>query len=106
MSREVTNKLIEQVEEGILTWEQIARSALCYLSEDDVKVMAHCNELIVKSTYKITVTGEPTDPEDIETNPCGEYTYEADDEDDALDQFHSDIPISCLNDFDIEVEQA
>lgn len=44
--RHYTNLLIEQVEDGLLTWECIARSALCYLSEDDVEDMARSNELI------------------------------------------------------------
>lgn len=46
MTREVTCELIEFAEDGILTWEAIARAALCYLSEDDVKEMAKLNELL------------------------------------------------------------
>lgn len=45
MVRKVTNELIEQAQEGALSWESIAMAALCYLSEDDVKDMAHANEL-------------------------------------------------------------
>ena len=45
MTRQVTNELIELAEEGVISWEQIAMAALCYLSEDDVKDMAHENEL-------------------------------------------------------------
>ncbi len=45
-SRRRTNELIEAVESGILSWEAIARAALCYMSEDDVADMARCNELL------------------------------------------------------------
>lgn len=44
--REATNKLIDLAEEGVLSWETIARAALSYMSEDDVADMAQCNELI------------------------------------------------------------
>lgn len=43
--RKSTNKLIELAEEGYLSWEIIARSALNYLSEDEVTEMAEKNEL-------------------------------------------------------------
>ena len=45
-SRRRTKELIEAVESGILSWEAIARAALCYMSEDDVADMARCNELL------------------------------------------------------------
>ncbi len=47
MTRRTTNALIEMVEEGILTWEIIARSALDYLSESEVEDMAHHNNLLL-----------------------------------------------------------
>jgi hypothetical protein len=46
MTREYTDKLIEDVESGFLTWEQVARAALCYMSEDDVRDMAISEELV------------------------------------------------------------
>ena len=45
-AREITCKLIEAVEEGLLSWESIARASLCYMSEADVKDMAECECLI------------------------------------------------------------
>lgn len=45
-SRRRTRELIEAVEAGILSWEAIARAALCYMSEDDVADMARSNELL------------------------------------------------------------
>jgi hypothetical protein len=48
MTREITNKLIEMVEEGVITWESIAMACLVYMSEDDVSDMAHDNELYTR----------------------------------------------------------
>lgn len=46
MSRKVTNKILELIEEGALSYEQVAMSCLRYMSEDDVADMAHSEELI------------------------------------------------------------
>lgn len=43
--RASTIKLMELADEGILTWEQIGRACLVYMSEDDVSDMARENEL-------------------------------------------------------------
>lgn len=53
MPREVTNMLIGMAEDETLSWESIARAALCYMSESDVKDMAHDNELMFddEATY-------------------------------------------------------
>jgi len=42
-AREVTNNLICSVEEGFVTWEDVARACLSYMSEDDVKDMCRLN---------------------------------------------------------------
>ena len=44
--RKATNKVIEMAEEGVLSWEAIARATLDYMSEDEVADMAQCNEFI------------------------------------------------------------
>ena len=44
--REATEKLIDFAEEGVLSWETIARAALQYMSEDEVADMARCNDFI------------------------------------------------------------
>ena len=44
--RKATNKVIEMAEEGVLSWETIARAALDYMSEDEVADMARCNDFI------------------------------------------------------------
>ena len=48
MTRKVTTKLMEMVDEGVLTWESIAMACLCYMSEDQVSDMAHDNELYTR----------------------------------------------------------
>ena len=44
--RQVTCQLIDLVDDGLLTWEQIARECLSYMSERDVADMASSGYLI------------------------------------------------------------
>ena len=44
--RKTTNRLIEMAEDGAISWEDIARTALNWLSEDDVNHMARVNEFL------------------------------------------------------------
>lgn len=48
MSRKITNKLVEMMEEGILDPQVLATACLSYMSEADVEDMAHCNELLIE----------------------------------------------------------
>jgi hypothetical protein len=45
MSREITSKIIEHVDEGILDPKTALMMALVWMSESDVKEMAKANEL-------------------------------------------------------------
>ena len=45
-ARAATNRLLELIEEGVLTSEQVLSCALSYMSEADVKDMAEYNELL------------------------------------------------------------
>jgi len=45
--REITNKIYEAVDEGLLSWEQIAEAAMRFMSEDDVAKMAHNEEFFL-----------------------------------------------------------
>ena len=38
--RTYTNKLVEMAEEGLITWEQLARECLAYMPESEVEDMA------------------------------------------------------------------
>ena len=44
MTREATNKILEMIEDGILDRDTVIMAALKYMSEDEVKDMAFCNE--------------------------------------------------------------
>ena len=58
--------------------------------------------------FKITVkqiVEHLEDPNDRNENPAGEYTWYAKNSDIALDEFHATVPIGCLDDFDIYIEQ-
>jgi hypothetical protein len=43
-SRQATRKVIELADEGVLTWEQVARDCMNYMSEDEVADMARGND--------------------------------------------------------------
>ena len=45
MSRKMTYRLIEMMDEGLVDTETIAHCALMYMSEDEVAEMMHCNEI-------------------------------------------------------------
>jgi hypothetical protein len=59
-AREITNKIYAAIDEGILTWQQVAEGALQYMSEDDVAEMAHNEEFFYE---------EEEDEEDEEWSP-------------------------------------
>jgi hypothetical protein len=61
MSREITNKLLEMVDEGMLDARTLALACLKYMSEDEVKDMAHANEFLE----------EEEDEEDVEPDSEG-----------------------------------
>jgi hypothetical protein len=44
--RKATNKLIEMMDEGLITAEAVAEMALCYMSEDDVADMMRSNDIL------------------------------------------------------------
>jgi len=47
MAREATNRILEMVEEGFFTSEQIMQCCLRFMSEDDVAIMATAEELCI-----------------------------------------------------------
>jgi hypothetical protein len=42
-ARQATRRVIELADEGVLTWEQVARDCMNYMSESDVADMADSN---------------------------------------------------------------
>ncbi len=58
MTREVTNKLWGMAEDGLLTWEAIAKACLVYMSESEVADMAHDNELYTRQDAELEEEGD------------------------------------------------
>lgn len=54
MSRKITNKLVELCEEGVLSWETVARECLCYMSEDDIADMDNVARFIEDEDDEVT----------------------------------------------------
>jgi hypothetical protein len=46
MTREYTTKLLEMMDEGMITAESVAEMALAYMSEDDVADMMRANDIL------------------------------------------------------------
>lgn len=44
--REITNRVIEMAEDGVISWRDLAEMALKWMSEEDVAEMAKANFLI------------------------------------------------------------
>ena len=56
--RKHTNRLIELAEDGVISWEDIARMALNYMSEDEVEDMA-------RGTFEYLEDNEEEDEENV-----------------------------------------
>ena len=46
MTREATTKLLEMMDEGLISAEAVAEMALAYMSEDDVADMMRANDIL------------------------------------------------------------
>lgn len=99
MSREKTNQLIELVENGLLTWEQVARGALTYMSEDDVADMARSEELIGDEPEEVELDGNG-----LQFLETALWTMERDDED--VNDLPEDIKNQAQKDVDAFMEKA
>ena len=51
-SRPVTSELLDLAEQGVLTWEQLARDALGWMSEHDVKKFAQANDYLQEQEHE------------------------------------------------------
>ena len=45
MAREATNKLLQMIDDGLVSQDYVIPAALKYMSEDDVRDMCHANEI-------------------------------------------------------------
>lgn len=47
MTRRITNKLLDMIDEGLVDRDTVIQACLMYMSEDEVADMCHCNEFIL-----------------------------------------------------------
>lgn len=58
MTREYTTKLLEMIEEGLLDRDTVIMACVKYMSEDNVKDMMHCNEMLLEEDEEETNDNE------------------------------------------------
>ena len=51
-SRPVTSELLDLAEQGMLTWEQLARDALGWMSEAEVQQFAKANDYLQEQEHE------------------------------------------------------
>ena len=59
--RTQTNRLIDMMDEGLISAEAVAEMALAYMSEDDVADMMRCNDILDEEDED---DGQPTEMEE------------------------------------------
>ena len=52
LSRPVTSELLDLAEQGMLTWEQLARDALGWMSEAEVQRFAQANDYLQEQEHE------------------------------------------------------
>ncbi len=52
LSRPVTSELLDLAEQGLLTWEQLARDALGWMSEAEVQRFAQANDYLQEQEHE------------------------------------------------------
>jgi len=45
MAREATNKLLQMIDDGLVSQDYVITAALKYMSEDEVRDMCHANDI-------------------------------------------------------------
>lgn len=51
-SRPITSELLDLAEQGMLTWEQLARDALGWMSEAEVQRFAQANDYLQEQEHE------------------------------------------------------
>lgn len=62
MARQYTNKLIDMMDQGLISAQAVAEMALAYMSEADVEDMMLCNDILEEDEYEDD--GQPTELEE------------------------------------------
>jgi hypothetical protein len=65
MTREYTTKLLEMMDEGLISAEAVAEMALAYMSEDDVADMMRANDILLEEDEDYD--GQPDEAQEWES---------------------------------------
>jgi hypothetical protein len=65
MTREYTTKLLEMMDEGLISAEAVAEMALSYMSEDDVADMMRANDILLEEDEEDD--GQPDESQEWES---------------------------------------
>jgi hypothetical protein len=65
--RTQTTKLLEMMDEGLISAEAVAEMALAYMSEDDVKDMMRSNDILDEDELDEEWDGQPDEAQEWES---------------------------------------
>ena len=63
--RQATNRLIDMMDEGLISAQAVAEMALAYMSEDDVADMMRCNDILEEEDDEYD--GQPDEAQEWES---------------------------------------
>jgi hypothetical protein len=67
MTREYTTKLLNMMDEGLISAEAVAEMALAYMSEDDVADMMRANDILLDEEDEDEYDGQPDEAQEWES---------------------------------------
>lgn len=62
-----TTRLLEMMDEGLITAQSVAEMALSYMSEDDVADMMRCNDILDEDELDDEWDGQPDEAQEWES---------------------------------------
>jgi len=65
--RTQTTRLLEMMDEGVITAQSVAEMALSYMSEDDVADMMRCNDILDEEDEDEEWDGQPDEAQEWES---------------------------------------
>lgn len=65
--RTQTTKLLEMMDEGLISAEAVAEMALAYMSEDEVADMMRCNDILDEEDEDDEYDGQPDEMQEWES---------------------------------------
>ena len=90
--RHYTNKLLEMIDDGLLDRETVILAMATYLSDNDVRDMMECNEMLEEEDEEDEDDGQPTEREEWASfdQPDPHYFGGEEDEDEVVDPLDFD----------------